>query len=162
MTTSKLDTPDIDVIDLELLQNASALKAVATIVYDDTIVYDVRVVHAPGKAPFVAPPQREYWENGQRRWAPVLRWSRKLHEAIEDALLEAYAEELARRSIKRLPVPPCLAVLGVSLPCTAEDVKRAYRQLARKTHPDAGGDPQEFIKIREAYDQALGLMGGVA
>lgn len=31
-------------------------------------------------------------------------------------------------------------------------IKRQFRQLAAKHHPDKGGDPTTFIKIREAYE----------
>lgn len=32
-----------------------------------------------------------------------------------------------------------------------QDIKRAYRKAAMKTHPDAGGTQSEFIKVQEAY-----------
>jgi DNA-binding cell septation regulator SpoVG len=154
------DVPHIEVIDFELLHNASALKAIATIQYDDTTVYDVRVIHSPGKPPWVSPPQREYYQGSQRKWAPQVKWARPLANAISAAVLEAY-EEATRPYVYRLPVPPCLAVLDLSLPCTADDVKQAYRQKARITHPDAGGDAAEFRAVREAYDEALRLVGGM-
>ena len=34
---------------------------------------------------------------------------------------------------------------------SAEDLKRAYHQLAGKYHPDKGGTAEEFIRLREAY-----------
>lgn len=49
----------------------------------------------------------------------------------------------------------CLTTLGLSLPVTAKDVKRAYKRLALKTHPDLGGDAAEFIKVNQAYESAL-------
>ena len=58
--------------------------------------------------------------------------------------------------------PACLAALGLRQPCTLADVKRAYRQRARATHPDAGGDAAAFITLQSAYEQALGLIGGAA
>jgi hypothetical protein len=42
-------------------------------------------------------------------------------------------------------------VLGVTRDATAEDIKRAYRKLAREHHPDHGGDPEAFRQIRDAY-----------
>jgi len=30
----------------------------------------------------------------------------------------------------------------------------AYRALARKTHPDAGGSEAEFIRVQTAYEAA--------
>lgn len=34
-------------------------------------------------------------------------------------------------------------------------IKRQFRQLATKHHPDKGGDPANFIAIREAYEVLL-------
>jgi DnaJ-class molecular chaperone len=46
------------------------------------------------------------------------------------------------------------AVLGLEPGATAEEIKRAYRQLAMKHHPDRGGDVKRFQDINHAY-QAL-------
>jgi DnaJ-class molecular chaperone len=42
--------------------------------------------------------------------------------------------------------------LGVQKGATDEEVKKAYRKLAMKHHPDKGGDPEQFKKIQGAYD----------
>lgn len=44
-----------------------------------------------------------------------------------------------------------LSVLGLSEPLTLDKIKKAYRRKAIETHPDKGGDREEFIKINEAY-----------
>ncbi len=41
--------------------------------------------------------------------------------------------------------------LGVSREATKEDIKKSYRKLAHKHHPDKGGDEKVFKKISEAY-----------
>jgi len=43
------------------------------------------------------------------------------------------------------------SILGVKREASLEDIKRAYRSLAMKHHPDRGGDQAEFQKIQEAY-----------
>ena len=53
-----------------------------------------------------------------------------------------------------LPVPECLAILGLRPPLTLEDVKQAYMALAKTAHPDRGGDPQAFIRLQKAFDEA--------
>ncbi len=43
-------------------------------------------------------------------------------------------------------------VLGIKRGASAEEVKKAFRRLARKHHPDAGGDEERFKEINEAYE----------
>jgi curved DNA-binding protein len=42
--------------------------------------------------------------------------------------------------------------LGVNRDATADEIKRAYRKLASKHHPDRGGDTKTFQNIQTAYD----------
>jgi molecular chaperone DnaJ len=42
--------------------------------------------------------------------------------------------------------------LGVPKSATADEIKKAYRRLARKHHPDAGGKEETFKEIGEAYE----------
>lgn len=42
--------------------------------------------------------------------------------------------------------------LGVKKDASVDDIKKAFRRLARKHHPDAGGDEEKFKEINEAYE----------
>ena len=42
-------------------------------------------------------------------------------------------------------------ILGVDKKATKDDVKKAFRKLAQKHHPDKGGDEAKFKEITEAY-----------
>ena len=44
------------------------------------------------------------------------------------------------------------SVLGLKRSASDEDIKQAFREKALATHPDKGGDPEEFKKVREAYE----------
>ena len=43
-------------------------------------------------------------------------------------------------------------ILGISETSTLLEVKRAYKRLAQKHHPDKGGDAEKFKQIKSAYD----------
>lgn len=43
-------------------------------------------------------------------------------------------------------------VLGVPKNASADEVKKAFRRLARKHHPDAGGSEEKFKEINQAYE----------
>lgn len=44
-------------------------------------------------------------------------------------------------------------ILGVEPTATDDEIHRAYKELARKHHPDKGGDPKVMEEITEAYAQ---------
>jgi molecular chaperone DnaJ len=43
-------------------------------------------------------------------------------------------------------------ILGVAKNASADELKKAYRKLAREHHPDSGGDEARFKEIQGAYD----------
>lgn len=111
--------------------------------------------------------------NGENQCIPCDKW-RTIAEnmrAIEktiDALrgLERWgAKEMvnaAFRGFKALPAasgePLILQsqwfeILEVQPTASIEVIEASFKRLARIHHPDAGGDPQEFMKIREAYER---------
>jgi hypothetical protein len=47
------------------------------------------------------------------------------------------------------------AVLGVQPGATADEIHAAYRQAARRAHPDTGGDEASFRRVTEAYESLL-------
>lgn len=49
-----------------------------------------------------------------------------------------------------------LAVLGLDNRATLKTIKKAYRALALLTHPDKGGDIEEFKVVANAYGLLVG------
>jgi len=43
-------------------------------------------------------------------------------------------------------------LLGVTAGSNSEEVRAAYKRKALETHPDKGGDPAEFLRVKQAYE----------
>jgi len=43
-------------------------------------------------------------------------------------------------------------VLEIETNATNSDIKKAYRKLVMKHHPDKGGDPEKFKELSQAYE----------
>jgi curved DNA-binding protein len=48
--------------------------------------------------------------------------------------------------------PDPYRVLGVSKTAAGDEIKKKYRKLARKMHPDRGGDPEKLKTVNAAYE----------
>ncbi len=46
-------------------------------------------------------------------------------------------------------------ILGVSKEANKQDIINAYKSLSKVHHPDVGGKPEDFVKIREAYEKGV-------
>ncbi len=63
-----------------------------------------------------------------------------------------------------LPAPASAwwEVLEVAQDAGAEAVREAYRRLAKRYHPDAGGSSEAFLRIQKAYERFRDESGGKA
>ena len=53
---------------------------------------------------------------------------------------------------KKVDTQKLYDVLGVAKNESPDAIKKAYRKLAVKNHPDKGGDPEKFKEIQKAFD----------
>jgi len=44
-------------------------------------------------------------------------------------------------------------ILQIYPPVTKDQVRQAYKKMSLQTHPDKGGNSNDFIKVKEAYDE---------
>ncbi len=51
--------------------------------------------------------------------------------------------------------PTAFGDLGLTAPCTVEEIKVAYRLKALASHPDRGGNPDDFRTVEAAYRRLL-------
>lgn len=64
--------------------------------------------------------------------------------------------ERAVQAFEALPPPQsCWEILGLRPGASSDDVTRAYRDKARKAHPDAGGSNAAMAELNRARDEAL-------
>ncbi|MES1922805.1 hypothetical protein MHBO_004328 [Bonamia ostreae] len=57
-----------------------------------------------------------------------------------------------RREQEKVENEELYNTLGVGKNATNSEIKKAYRQLAKKHHPDKGGDENQFKKIQLAFE----------
>ena len=99
-------------------------------------------------------------------------YDKKEHESKKDRTYEKYHsgwgddyEEIGKRgnskeenefreSVANNNLPNYYEILGVDINATAEEIKKNFRELAKKTHPDKTKEnsEEEMIKINKAYE----------
>ena len=52
--------------------------------------------------------------------------------------------------------PQRLALLGLPPHAGLADIKQRFRELAKRHHPDHGGDSEKFIALLQAYEKLTG------
>jgi hypothetical protein len=60
-----------------------------------------------------------------------------------------------QKKLKAMAAPEFIKALGLALPCTPEDVQRAYHRLALEAHPDVGGNHDDFIELKDNVEAAV-------
>jgi hypothetical protein len=117
-------------------------------------VLPARVLKKTRKRIFVDPPR------GPGGWRSTISLDRAKLEAGEEVWdghflgADIYTLHKPETSESR-PVPDAIRALGLGWPSTARDVKRAFRRMSRKLHPDVGGDHEAFIELQAKYEEAL-------
>lgn len=54
--------------------------------------------------------------------------------------------------------PECFVVLDLPADATGDQIATAYRRLATTTHPDVGGNAEEFKKVHRAFEEAMAIV----
>jgi hypothetical protein len=84
----------------------------------------------------------------------IRAYLRSLRRAL--VLISHYGVELPEWV--RRDTPRCILALGLTMPCTADDVLAAYRRKVKRLHPDRGGDRREFLRLQAHFEQAMALV----
>ena len=81
----------------------------------------------------------------------IRAYLRSLRRAL--VLVSNYRPELPEWV--RKSTPRCILAFGLTMPCTAEEVRAAYRRKVKELHPDLGGDRREFLRLQAHFEQAM-------
>jgi DNA-binding cell septation regulator SpoVG len=84
----------ITVEQIKPISGAGNLRGFATVnIAGKVRISDCRIIHSPGKDPWVSMPSRAYDKDGQRKWAPIVEIvDKKLKDEISQAVLSEYAK----------------------------------------------------------------------
>lgn len=89
-------------------------------------------------------------------WENKKRWQREQEEWFSNAYREAMYERIALLYMFLNSVPSdSFQYLGLPETAEEEQIKRRYREMSLKVHPDKGGSQEEFIKLTEHKNKCL-------
>jgi hypothetical protein len=54
--------------------------------------------------------------------------------------------------------PRCIQALGLTMPCSTDEVLAAYRQKVKSLHPDRGGNRRDFLRLQRHFEEAMALV----
>ena len=81
-----------------------------------------------------------------------------LKQVFEEYFCRVYFQNYKENGLAMADVhdPQLLSLLGLSPYASSQDIKRRYRELAKKYHPDHGGDAEKFIELLGIYERLRG------
>lgn len=100
---------------------------------------------------------RKFDEDMKRMWEDFDRaWEKSQQQQKQQYRQQSQQKRYTSTSTSKLDT--ALKFLGLTKSATKDDVKKAYRRLAKKYHPDMGGNKNDFIKLKEHYDYVMGQL----
>jgi hypothetical protein len=84
----------------------------------------------------------------------VRAWMRSLRRAL--VVIADHLPHFPRWA--RGQTPRCMSALGVQLPCSKEELQKAYRHKVKQLHPDRGGDRKRFMRLQAVFEEALEIL----
>ena len=79
----------------------------------------------------------------------------RLKEIFEEYFYRIYFQSYRENGLTTSDIydPQLLSLLGLPAYAGAREVKSRFRELAKKYHPDHGGDSAQFIELMEIYER---------
>lgn len=78
-------------------------------------------------------------------------------EVFEEYFYEVYFQKLKEDGITYINIydPNLLCIIGLSPTANIDDIKKRFKELAKKYHPDLGGDNSKMIELLDIYNTLL-------
>lgn len=97
---------------------------------------------------------------GQARYSlqDLVRLSKEQYRSVvEEYFFHVYYRYYTENGISgaHLYDPEILGWMGLGPGAGYEEIKKKFRELAKKYHPDAGGDQSRFIELMERYNKLM-------
>jgi len=86
----------------------------------------------------------------------IRAYLRSLRRAI--MVIAGYRTELPEWARKN--TPRCILALGLTMPCTSDEILVAYRRKVKLLHPDRGGDRRDFLRLQAQFEEAMAFVSG--
>jgi len=83
----------------------------------------------------------------------VLMNKDEIRNVISEYFYNVYYRFYRENGITDVPLydPEILSQMGLPANSGSSDIKKKFRELAKKYHPDTGGDSEKFIELMENY-----------
>lgn len=80
-----------------------------------------------------------------------------LKEAFEEYFYSVYFQKYKDDglSFDEIQDPSVLSYFGLAPGASTDEIKRRFRELAKKYHPDHGGNNEKMIEVLEAYNRLM-------
>lgn len=78
-----------------------------------------------------------------------------LQKVFEDYCARVYFQYFKENGLTAMGLhdPQLLALLGLPAYAGLPDIKKRYRELAKRYHPDHGGDSEKFVELLSTYEK---------
>ncbi len=82
----------------------------------------------------------------------------ELKAVVEEYFYRIYFQNYKENGLAMADVhdPQLLSLLGLPPYAGTQDIKKRFRELAKRYHPDHGGDSAKFVALVEIYEQLKG------
>lgn len=90
-------------------------------------------------------------------WKLIRLSEQELEEIFEEYFYSVYFQHCKENGLSFVDIydVDLLSVFGLNPGAFADDIKKRFRELAKKYHPDRGGDNDKMIELIEAYNKLI-------